>query len=281
MLQFSWWAYFLLHFDPDKLSERARFTMILGEGGVFMLILIFAFTRLIISLGKESKLNQQKDNFLMSITHELKTPIAHNKLTLQTLLKRKDIPSEKQQELLEKVLSENGRLQHLVENLLTATRLEARYFKPQKEKFNLHEKVTALIENYAILLKDTEINIISHVENPIVYADSTMIDTVLINLIENYHKYAINATELQIEIHSFEDKIKCTLKDNGEGVPDKFKKEMFKKFVRNENEETRTKKGTGLGLYIAKEFMKINKGNIRYIPNQPKGAIFELIIPRA
>lgn len=255
--------------------------MIVGEGAVFMMILIFAFTRLIISLGKESKLNEQKDNFLMSITHELKTPIAHNKLTLQTILKRKNIQPEVQTELLEKVLSENDRLQHLVENLLTATRLEARYFVPQCERFDLLELVQSLLKNYVILLGNSTINIVSTADFPMVVADKKMIETVVINLIENYHKYAENAKELRVKITKFEDKIKCSFIDDGEGVPESFRKEIFKKFIRTENEEVRTKKGTGLGLYICREFMKLNRGSIRFLPNQPKGAIFELTLPQA
>lgn len=255
--------------------------MIIGEGSVFLFIIIFAFSRLIVSLKKESKLNEQKNNFLMSITHELKTPIAHNKLTLQTLLKRKNIEETARINLTEKVLIENTRLEHLVENILTATRLETNYFKLNKERFDFYILINELIKRYLILLGNAQVNVINNTYKTYVNADKSMIETVIINIIENYHKYALDSKEFNIILSTFGDRIICSFADMGEGVPAEFQKDIFKKFVRAENEEVRTKKGTGLGLYISKEFLKLNQGTISFTPNKPKGAVFEITLPLA
>lgn len=281
VIQYIWWTYFILKLGAKSERPETIFWMLIGEGGVFLFIIIFTFTRLIVSLRKEEKLKQQKNNFLLSITHELKTPIAHNKLTLQTLEKRKNLDEARKEELLQRVLSENDRLEHLVENLLISTRIETNYFKATKERFDLVDLINRLIERYAILLGNSKVNFVSYAPKVEVLADEKMIETVLINLIENYHKYALESETLSIIITNFGKKIKCSFIDEGVGVPSGYQKEIFKKFIRTENEEIRTKKGTGLGLYISKEFMKLNKGNIIYLPNKPKGSIFELTIPLA
>lgn len=281
IIQYIWWTYFILNIDQSPVNSKAKNWMIIGEGSVFLFIIIFAFSRLIVSLKKESRLNEQKNNFLMSITHELKTPIAHNKLTLQTLLKRKNIEETARIDLTEKVLAENTRLEHLVENILTATRLETNYFKLNKEKFDFYILVNELIKRYSILLGDAQINVIRNTEKTIVNADQSMIETVIINIIENYHKYALDSKEFNIILSTFGDRVKCSFTDMGEGVPAEFQRDIFKKFVRAENEEVRTKKGTGLGLYISKEFLKLNQGTISFTPNKPKGAVFEITLPLA
>jgi K+-sensing histidine kinase KdpD len=281
ILQYVWWTYFIIKLGEKTDRAATIFWMLVGEGGVFLFVIIFTFSRLIISLKREEKLNNQKNNFLLSVTHELKTPIAHNKLTLQTLLKRKDLDEDKRNALLEKILVENNRLEHLVENILTSTRIETNNFNLSKETFNLGDLVEKIVERYAILLADSQVNITKSQPSVFVVADQKMIETVLINLIENYHKYALDSESLSINITTFGEKAKCSFADLGTGVPLNYQKEIFKKFVRMENEEIRTKKGTGLGLYIAKEFLKLNNGNIVYLPNKPNGAIFELTLPLA
>lgn len=281
ILQYFWWTYFIIKLGENTDRAATIFWMLIGEGGVFLFVIIFTFSRLIISLKREEKLNRQKNNFLLSVTHELKTPIAHNKLTLQTLLKRKDISEEKRIALMEKILAENTRLEHLVENILTSTRIETNNFNLSKETFDLCELVETVVQRYVILLDDSQVNITKSATKLFVIADQKMIETVIINLIENYHKYALDSKTLNINITTFGDKVKCSFADLGNGVPAYSQKDIFKKFVRMENEEVRTKNGTGLGLYIAKEFMKLNQGNIVYHPNKPKGAIFELTLPLA
>ncbi len=281
VLQYVWWTYFILKLGENTERQNTIFWMLIGEGSVFLFVIIFTFSRLIISLKKEEKLNQQKNNFLLSVTHELKTPITHNKLSIQTLLKRKNLEEDKRNDLFEKILAENSRLEHLVENILTSTRLETKFFKLTKEKFNIYLLITDLVKRYAILLGDSVVNIATDSEDIEVLADKKMIETVFINIMENYHKYALDSESLTILISIFGDKVKCAFMDYGKGVPKEYRKDIFKKFVRTENEDERTKKGTGLGLYIAREFLKLNNGSISYSPNKPEGSIFEIIIPIA
>jgi K+-sensing histidine kinase KdpD len=110
-------------------------------------------------------------------------------------------------------------------------------------------------------------------------ADKFMIEMCINNLIENALKYGDSNKPIFLYCKLTDDnQVKFGVKDEGNGVPLAFQKEIFDKFVRNENEETRLQKGTGLGLFITSEFVKIHKGKIKYYDNVPKGANFEITL---
>lgn len=280
VLQFMWWGFHLIQLTNEiqqvsgKLSNKSL--MIFGEGLVFIAILLFGMWRIKISIKKDQQLSERQNNFLLSVTHELKTPLASTKLYLQTLLKR-DFTPEKRGEMLQKALIENQRLEEIVESILTATRIENRTFKIHREWIDLNELIDELIHNYNVTLGKPWIVL----ENPTqvqikIEADRFMIKTVLRNLIENGIKYAPQSEHLTIFLQRDLNHIKFGTKDNGPGIQNDLRNDIFKKFFRIENEETRSQKGTGLGLFIAAEFTKLNGGKLSYFPNKPTGSIFEI-----
>jgi K+-sensing histidine kinase KdpD len=197
-------------------------------------------------------------------------------LYLQTLLKR-DFTAEKRGEMLQKALIENQRLEEIVESILTATRIENRTFKIHREWIDLNEMMEELLHNYNVTLGKKWIVL----ENPTqvqikIEADRFMIKTVLRNLIENGIKYAAESENLILFLHRDLNHVKFGTKDQGPGIPNDLRNDIFKKFFRIESEETRSQKGTGLGLFIAAEFTKLNGGKLSYIPNKPNGSVFEI-----
>mgnify|MGYP003899945755 CR=1 FL=1 len=106
--------------------------MVLGEGAVFLLILSFGIYRIRKSISKELAFQQQQQNFLLTITHELKTPIAALKLYIQTLQKH-NLSDDKKEVILKGALEENERLSNLIENILNASKAENKLFQLQKE----------------------------------------------------------------------------------------------------------------------------------------------------
>lgn len=280
VMQFMWWGFHLIQLTNEiqqvsgKLSNKSL--MIFGEGLVFIAILLFGMWRIKISIKKDQQLSERQNNFLLSVTHELKTPLASTKLYLQTLLKR-DFTPEIRGEMLQKALIENQRLEEIVESILTATRIENRTFKIHREWIDLNELIDELIHNYNVTLGKPWIVL----ENPTqvqikIEADRFMIKTVLRNLIENGIKYAPQSEHLTIFLQRDLNHIKFGTKDNGPGIQNDLRNDIFKKFFRIENEETRSQKGTGLGLFIAAEFTKLNGGKLSYFPNKPTGSIFEI-----
>ena len=148
LAELTWWGYLLIA------SNAKRMPMILGEGSVFLIILmvgIYFFQR---TIKKESEFHQQQQNFLLSVTHELKSPLAAIKLVLQTLVKR-DLTKDKRDQLIGNSIEDVGRLDDLVENMLLATRIENNSYSYPKELFDFSELVKSIYDRAIITSENT------------------------------------------------------------------------------------------------------------------------------
>ena len=281
VLQFAWWGYHLIELtneiDRQKGIVSNRFFMIIGEGLVFFLLLILGLWKIRSSIKKELIFSQRQNNFLLSVTHELKTPLAANKLYLQTLVKR-ELDSSKRNELLGKAIIENQRLEAMIDNILNASRLENQVMELHKEWFSLSDLLQGVADRFNKSLQNTILQTDLLVDCKI-EADFFMIEAIINNLVENALKYAGNQKIIILYLQKLDNqRIVFGVKDEGPGIPLEFQSEIFKKFVRSGNEETRSQKGTGLGLFIAAEFIRIHGGKIRYKNNQPSGSNFEITL---
>jgi signal transduction histidine kinase len=215
-------------------------------------------------------LNKQQNNFLLSVTHELKTPIAAIKLIGETM-KRRVLPQEKQVELLENILENATRLQDMTENMLTAMQMENNRYNIRKEEINLSEIVCEVKKNFEI---KNEIR--GEIEKDLMYyGDPVLLKMTLNNLVENAIKYSDNQP-VEINLFQKNSDLIIEVKDNGIGIPKGLRKKVFKKFYRVEDEETRETKGSGLGLFIVKQAVEKHKGKITISDNLPTGTVFTL-----
>lgn len=278
VLQFSWWGYHLIDLSNElQINEpgsQNRTWMVVGEGSVFLALLIFGLWRIKRSIKKELELSQQQSNFLLSVTHELKTPIASNRLYLQTLLKRANLSYEKREELLHSALTENKRLQEMIENILTATQLDNRVLHLNKSEEMIAQIAQDLVQKWST--QRCDISVINKVTRT-VKVDRVLLEIMIVNLLENALKYA-KGKGINLSFLLEENNLQIMVCDQGPGIPKEEQKQVFKKFYRSGNEETRTEKGTGLGLYIVSELVKIHNGKISYQNNTPKGACFKIVI---
>jgi K+-sensing histidine kinase KdpD len=248
--------------------------MIIGEGLVFLAILIFGIIYIKNNIKKELEFSKNQNNFLLSVTHELKTPIAGMKLFLQTL-KKHNIEKEKKDEIIHKALQQNQQLEILIDNILNAASLESKKFIPRKELINVSILLNNISERY---IKQYS-NIIFKIEiqnNIYTLIDPFIFETIINNLIENAIKYGNKDNVINIILEKKYNNLIIKVKDRGNGIPNHQIKNIFKKFYRIENEDTRTQKGSGLGLFIVNEFIKLHGGRIMYYNNSPKGAVFEI-----
>lgn len=281
VLQFVWWGFHLIQLTKatgeSSVLIQKRVTMVLGEGSVFIFLLILGLWKIRSSIRKEFELSQRQNNFLLSVTHELKTPIAANKLYLQTIQKRN--PDEEQRhDLLSKALKENERLEKLIDNILNAARVENRALTPIKEAVNLNHFLESLAIQFRKRYPNAKIDFISHFSGEVMF-DVFMIETVISNLIDNAMKYSDENPEVQLKSEEIENQVIVSISDNGIGIDSNEQKNIFSKFYRVGNEEIRTQKGSGLGLFIAQEFLKLHQGKIHFIPNKPQGSIFQITLP--
>lgn len=278
VVQFIWWGFHIIQLTGELSTESSivhkRIVMIMGEGAVFILLLIIGIWQIRRSVIRDLKLTERQKNFLLSVTHELKTPLAANKLYLQTVKKR-DLNKEQVNELVQKAISENVRLEHMIDNILNASRIESNALQLNKEQFDLNQLIQHVRERMIAIHPSANI-VLELPENFTVYADRFMIETVLINLIENAIKYA--GTDAIILVYAGSDGRTFGVRDNGAGVAGSDKEEIFKKFYRTGNEETRTQKGSGLGLYIVKQLIQLHGGKVVCEDAPGGGADFKIHI---
>lgn len=249
--------------------------MISGEGSVFLSLLIFGAYRLRKAINEEKALHQQQKNFLLSVTHELKSPLASIKLYLQTILKR-DLDKEKQKSFIENSLTDIERLDTLVENMLIATKIESKSYTYQKEHIDLGAIVKESTQALAIKLKENR-NFELHIADAIPFiGDSFALSLVVSNLLENAFKYTSKDDTISIKLLRNGPAIVLSISDTGSGIPEMERLKIFDKFYRIGNEDTRKTKGTGLGLFIVKQIVDHHSGIIRVKSNKPSGSIFEI-----
>ncbi len=243
---------------------------------------VIFFTILVISgviwvFGKlESllNLNKMQNNFLLSITHELKTPLTAIKLSAQTLEHRK-MDDEMRTSLIHQMVNNSDRLNELLDNVLLATRIDGKSYK-----FDMHKlDITELIEHSANMqlcephFKGT---FVFEEEPTMLNGDELSLKLVFSNLFQNAIKYAGDDCKIVVKYIKDDDGLKISISDNGPGINEKEYKAIFKKFYRVGDENTRETKGTGLGLFLVKQILKSHQSKIIAEKNTPKGTTFTI-----
>ncbi|MGN6178247.1 MAG: sensor histidine kinase [Mucilaginibacter sp.] len=271
MSQLIWWGYELASLQSNRLG------MVLGEGSIFVIILVFGAYYLHKSINKEQKLQEQKRNFLLSVTHELKSPLASIKILLQTIQKR-DLNRAQTLNFIEKALLDIERLDDMVENMLLASKIDNRSYSFPKAQFNLSVLVDSIVNRLQITKCDCNQQIIdAEIEPKIeITGDKFALTSVVTNLIENAIKYSNPCETVAVKLFSKEGRVHLQVADHGIGIADAEKNRIFDKFYRVGSEDTRNTKGTGLGLYIVKEVLDKHEATIRVKDNRPAGSIFEV-----
>lgn len=267
--QLVWWGIILVDIAPDRKG------MFIGEGIFFLIVFVFGAKKLKDAFQREKKLHDQQHNFMLSVTHELKSPLASIKLYIQTILKR-NLTEEQRNQFLANSLKDIERLDDLVENVLIATKLDSKSGFSPKERFNFSETVEKIAERLQVYSCTTQ-TIHSEVE-PDVYleGDHFALSSVVTNLIENAIKYSPTCELVQVKLFKKENDLILSVADLGIGIGEEEKKRIFNKFYRVGSEDTRKTKGTGLGLYIVKTVLDRHNAHIKIKNNKPTGSVFEI-----
>jgi len=256
---------------------RTQEWMILGEGIVFIIILLVGIYLIDRGYRREVATAKQKRNFLLSITHELKSPIASIQLVLETFLKR-ELARPMVNKLSANALKETKRLYTLVNDLLLSAKLEEAYQINMQEvdiSLLINDLVAELEEKYP----NAELEVYEKGDFPNVQGDLSGLTSVFTNLFENAIKYSKDAPKVIANLKQEDKHIEIDIADEGIGISDKEKKMVFQKFYRVGNEDTRATKGTGLGLYIVKSIIKAHQGTIKILNNEPRGTVMRLKLP--
>lgn len=270
--------------DPDyatkieiiEKEEKGKIAQYIGEGTTFLLLIFVGAVFVYRATRRQIMLNNQQQNFMMAITHELKTPIAVTKLNLETLLKRK-LEEKQQDKLIGNTLQEANRLNILCDNILLASQIDAGHYLLNKEDLNLSELVLESISDFKTRFPLMQIEE-QLAESIYIKGDGLLIQLAINNLIENAIKYSGKQKKISIELEKINETARIQVKDEAGGIPDNEKKKVFDKFYRTGNENTRHTKGTGLGLYLTQKIIKDHKGNIKLQDNIPAGCNFVITL---
>ena len=264
-------AYYSLVLTIEEARKRKTARNI-GEGSTFLALILVGAVFVFRATRRQLKLSKQQQNFMMAVTHELKTPIAVAQLNLETLQKRK-LDDNREQKLISNTLQEVNRLNTLCNNILLASQLDAGAYTSDKIEINFTDLVEGCVDDSKNRFPQR--NIREEMAEGIYLNGETLLLQMLVNnLIENALKYSPKESTVTITLLEENNMIRLTVSDEGHAIPNEEKKKIFDKFYRIGNENTRKAKGTGLGLYLCRKIAEGHNGYISVTDNQPLGSNF-------
>jgi two-component system, OmpR family, phosphate regulon sensor histidine kinase PhoR len=249
--------------------------MYILEGLVMMGLLFWGIIWIYRNLQNKLKLKRQQSNFLLSITHELKTPLSSIKLYLETLQKR-SLDKEQSTTVISNSLADVQRLRDLVENVLLAAQLDIHKYELLLQETNVSELLHKTVNRF-IVPRAMQNRVNLFIENDVyLVTDEGALETVVSNLLSNAIKYSPPDGKVDVTLRTEPNHVFISVGDEGKGISTEEKELVFSRFYRSGDEQTRQTKGTGLGLFIVKNLMTLLRGEIKVKDRPEKGTIFEL-----
>jgi len=243
-------------------QRTVMWVTLLSVGTTSLVLLLLGTVFYLVLSIKAINLTRRQSNFIDSVTHELKSPIASLKLYLQTLSKRQ-VNEQQRDDFYGYMLDDVDRLDHLINHILHAGRLEKQSKEKSAEVINLSE---LLVEVSAAVCGRHEVSIDTirlSVHPCWIACDRLDLELIFRNLLDNAVKYGGDPPNVQVELRSLPGgKARILIRDNGEGIPKNLRRKIFARFVRLGSELQRKKPGTGLGLYIVRTLVDRWKGRV-------------------
>ena len=269
--------------DPKKFAEenfkiendsKRNTDKYLAEGVTFLILIFVGAFFVYRSTSKQFRVQLQQQNFMMAITHELKTPISVAMLNLETLQKYQ-LDAEKQKKLIRMTLQETSRLDTLINNILVSSQLEGGGYVFSKEELDFSSLFKDCIRDAKT--RYPERNFIEDLEPEIEIAgDPLLLQLLISNLIENAVKYSPKEKPIICKLNRSGKDVLMNIIDEGIGIADTEKTKIFEKFYRTGNESTRKTQGTGLGLYLCRKIAGDHNADISVTNNIPSGSNFAI-----
>lgn len=230
-------------------------------------------------------LNNSQSDLVSMATHQIKTPLAGIKWTLKMLLlgEAGDLTDE-QRSWLQHSYDSNERVLSLIDEMLESIRLDENSLEIEKKEENIVEILDDTVENLKLFIQKKKVNVnISAVPNKDVVKASVDRDKMQIaiqNIVENAIRYTREKGTIDITVVKETGDIKVSIKDNGIGIPEAEKKDIFSRFFRATNALRKIEKGSGLGLFISKGIIEKHGGKIWFESREGQGTTFYFIIPQ-
>lgn len=228
-------------------------------------------------LARENE--QKKDELIVYLAHDIKTPLTSMIGYLSLLSEIKDMPQEQRNRYIDIALDKSYRLEYLINELFDVARFNSEKIVLEKEEINLNLMLEQIADDFYPTLKEMnkKINFTSD-EKTILYADPNKLSRVFNNLIKNAVNYSKENTDIDISILNKENQATVKITNKGKQIPKEKLDKIFEKFYRLDSSRTSKTGGSGLGLAIAKEIVELHGGRI-YAESDMKETTFSVILP--
>jgi signal transduction histidine kinase/putative methionine-R-sulfoxide reductase with GAF domain len=225
-----------------------------------------------------------KTQFLSVVSHELRTPLTSISAYADLIARdREQTLSERQRKQVEVIRRSTMRLKYLIGDLLDVSKIETGTITLQRTTFDLREVVREVVESFQPVLQSKRQVIESDVceESLIVNADRQRVLQIFSNLVENASKYSAEGTPIAVDAHLEGAGVVVTVTDNGSGISEEDRAQLFTPFFRADNDTTRAEPGTGLGLALVKRLTALHGGSVEVESELGRGSAFTVILPFA
>lgn len=232
---------------------------------------------------KDTEVNLAKDELLSLASHQMRTPATGVKQYLGMVLQGfAGTISKSQEELLDKAYTSNERQLHVINQILHLAKLETGRIVLAKQPTNLNELVRDVVDEQHDDITAHHHQLKLHIPKRIITLplDSHMVRMAIENLLNNATKYTIKPGTITVKLSQNETHVLISVKDTGIGIGFKDQEEIFKQFTRLHDEQTEKVSGTGVGLYLANQLIKLHKGSIIVNSTPGKGSEFIIRLPK-
>ncbi|MBL7215119.1 MAG: HAMP domain-containing histidine kinase [Phycisphaerae bacterium] len=280
----------------DNAANRQN-TVNIWTGALVILLCILSGGVAIRAVNQQIKMNRLKNDFIATVTHELKTPLASMRLLVDTLLEGNYKDENTATEYLQMVANENKRLTHLIDSFLTFSRMERNKQVFDFQPIDPSEITTAAAE--AIQAKFQRSTGFQPVKNmgkmpmphhcrftctiaenlPTVNVDKDAMVTVLVNLLDNAYKYTNSDKHIELKVYKDNGFVCFAVKDNGIGLSTRTQRRIFNRFYQVDSRLSRRSEGCGLGLSIVKFIVDAHNGRIEVQSEPGQGSLFTVKLP--
>jgi PAS domain S-box-containing protein len=232
-------------------------------------------------ITRSREAEELRTTFVSVVSHELQTPIAIIKGYASTL-RREDTTWDAAtlRGRLEAIEEEADRLNHLVGNLLYASRIQAGGLQMERTELNLAEVTRAVVRRFIARGPDLDVRVRFPAHLPTVCADRERVEEVLLNLLDNAVKYSPRGRRIRVRGQVTSDEVIVHVTDLGQGIPLREQDRIFERFQRVDNASTRRTQGAGLGLYICRAIVEAHGGRIGVRSELGQGSTFSFSLPR-
>ncbi|MBL7829998.1 MAG: HAMP domain-containing histidine kinase, partial [Saprospiraceae bacterium] len=228
------------------------------------------------------QMDEMKDEFLYTVTHEIRTPLTSIRAMAEILHDHSDMEEDKRQHFLASIIREIERLSHLITQVLNLERFENGKNRLQLVSVDLNEIVRDSMAAFSVMASETKTELVSQIPDSmhLLRCDQNLIRQVLDNLLSNAFK-ALPAADRKIVVSLYEnqEEITVTVEDNGKGIPKELHELVYDKFFQAKNQTLKKPEGSGLGLSICKKIIELHGGKIWVVSDIEKGAKFAFTLP--